>query len=102
MREINVRSQTTVLQTLIMLIHHHPTLHRSLYQSLRDLALCFVDNCTPGTTLLGLASRLYAALHYTAGLVGSASLWRKSVVEMIERTLSAFVGLRTTFHIGVY
>ena len=42
-------------------------------------------------------SRLYAVLSVTGGKVGAASLWRKSVDEILSIGWASFHALRTTF-----
>ncbi|KAF8505717.1 rRNA processing/ribosome biogenesis-domain-containing protein [Russula emetica] len=88
------------IDALSVLVPLYPTLYKALHGRLS--AFCLRQfNCSAGQPIDGpvvqATSRLYAVLSVTGGKVGAASLWRKSVDEILSIGWASLYALRTTF-----
>lgn len=91
--------QIVSLKALTRLIPLYPTLHRAQLATLQKLTLAFLNGSHPttySTSVVSEASKLYAVLPLTAGKVGAAGAWRKSVDETVMAAKNALGYLRTT------
>ena len=83
-----------------MLAPLYATLHKTLHGRLSALCLRQISGSAGHPTdgsLARAASRLYSVLPVTGGKVGSTTLWRKSVDEVMALTWASLHSLRTTF-----
>ena len=87
------------LDTLAIMISSYPSSHRQMSSNISSVTLNFLNGThtlTPAA-IVSSASRLHAGLHVTAGKVGAAALWRKSLDETVAFCSSSLVGLRLTY-----
>ncbi|KAI0284276.1 rRNA processing/ribosome biogenesis-domain-containing protein [Russula aff. rugulosa BPL654] len=88
------------IDALSVLLPLYPTLYKALHGRLTAFCLRQI-NCSAGQPMDGpvvqATSRLYAVLSVTGGKVGAASLWRKSVDEILSIGWASLHALRTTF-----
>jgi len=92
--------QLLAIDALSVLVPLYPTLYKALFGQLS--AFCLRQfNCSAGqpmdASVIQATSRLYAVFAVTGGKVGAASLWRKSVEEILSIGWASFHALRTTF-----
>jgi hypothetical protein len=92
--------QLLAIDALSVLVPLYPTTFKALHG--RFSALCLrqfngsVGRLTDGP-LAQATSRLYSVLPATGGKVGAATLWRKSVDEILSMGWASLHALRTTF-----
>ncbi|KAI9466959.1 hypothetical protein BJY52DRAFT_1141931 [Lactarius psammicola] len=89
------------VDSLSALVPLYPPLHKTLHGRLSVLCLRQISGSAGHPTdgsLARAASRLYSVLPVTGGKVGSTTLWRKSVDEVMALTWASLHALRTTFH----
>jgi hypothetical protein len=92
--------QLLAVDSLSALVPLYPTLHKTLHGRLSTLCLRQISGSAGHLTdgsLARAASRLYSVLPLTGGKVGSTTLWRKSVDEVVALTWASLQALRTTF-----
>lgn len=88
------------LDSLSALVPFYATLHKTLHGRLSTLCLRQIGGSAghpADGSLARAASRLYSVLPVTGGKVGSTTLWRKSVDEVVALTWASLHALRTTF-----
>lgn len=88
------------IDALSVLVPLYPTLYKALHGRLSAFCLRRF-NCSAGQPMdrpvAQATSRLYAVLSVTGGKVGAASLWRKSVDEILSIGWASLHALRTSF-----
>lgn len=92
--------QLLAVDSLSALVPLYATLHKTLHGRLSSLCIRQINGSAGHPTdgsLARAASRLYSVLPVTGGKVGSTTLWRKSVDEVVALTWASFHALRTTF-----
>jgi hypothetical protein len=92
--------QLLALDSLSALVPFYATLHKTLHGRLSTLCLRQISGSAGHPTdgsLAQAASRLYSVLPLTGGKVGSTTLWRKSIDELVALAWASFHALRTTF-----
>lgn len=88
------------IDSLSALVPLYATLHKTLHGRLSALCLRQIGvsaGYPTDSSLARAASRLYSVLPATGGKVGSTTLWRKSVDEVMALSWASLHALRTTF-----
>ncbi|KAH9045464.1 hypothetical protein EDB85DRAFT_2070270 [Lactarius pseudohatsudake] len=88
------------IDSLSALVPLYTTLHKTLHGRLSALCLRQIGvsaGYPTNSSLARAASRLYSVLPATGGKVGSTTLWRKSVDEVMALSWASLHALRTTF-----
>ncbi|KAH9006875.1 rRNA processing/ribosome biogenesis-domain-containing protein, partial [Lactarius hatsudake] len=88
------------IDSLSALVPLYTTLHKALHGRLSALCLRQIGvsaGYPTDSSLARAASRLYSVLPATGGKVGSTTLWRKSVDEVMALSWASLHALRTTF-----
>lgn len=92
--------QLLALDSLSALVPLYATLHKTLHGRLSTLCLRQIGGSAghpADGSLARAACSLYSVLPVTGGKVGSTTLWRKSVDEVVTLTWASLHALRTTF-----
>ncbi|KAH9062756.1 rRNA processing/ribosome biogenesis-domain-containing protein [Lactarius vividus] len=88
------------IDSLSALVPLYATLHKTFHGRLSALCLRQIGvsaGYPTDSSLARAASRLYSVLPATGGKVGSTTLWRKSVDEVMALSWASLHALRTTF-----
>ncbi|KAF5390544.1 hypothetical protein D9757_002613 [Collybiopsis confluens] len=96
-RDSELELKKVSLMTLTRLVPLYPNIHRTSYPALfAIISRTLAQPVHLDRELVKFTSQLHATLHLTAGKVGAANMWRKSLDESIAFAWTAFTGVRST------